>query len=152
MFGGMAEIRTVTTLRRKRDEIRRTIRDYEKRLYQAQADLAHIAAAIAIFEGHKGQNTELPAYADMKRLFRYGEGVKMAREALASGPKTTRELAAYIIQAKGLDSRDHVLCKVVCRRIIHSLRRQHQLGKLLVVGKKQAAIIWQIPDALLFRA
>ncbi len=28
----MAEIRTVTTLRRKRDEIRRTIRDYERKL------------------------------------------------------------------------------------------------------------------------
>jgi hypothetical protein len=51
---GMAEIRTVTTLRYKRDEIRRAIRDYEKRLDQARADLAHIAAAIAIFEG-KGQ-------------------------------------------------------------------------------------------------
>lgn len=141
----MTEIRTVTTLRRKRDDIRRTIRDYEKRLDQARADLAHIAAAIAIFEGHKGQNTELPAYADMKRLFRYGEGVKLAREALASGPKTTRELAAHIIRAKGLDPRDHVLGKVVCRHIIHQLRRQHQQGKLLIDGKRKAALIWKLP-------
>jgi hypothetical protein len=49
-----------------------TIRDYEEQLDQAKAGLAHIAAAIAIFEGNKGQNTELPAYADMKRLFRHG--------------------------------------------------------------------------------
>lgn len=36
----------------------------------------------------------------------------------------TRELAAYIIQAKGLDGRDHVMNKVICRKIIHMLRRQ----------------------------
>jgi hypothetical protein len=143
----MAEIRTVTTLRRKRDEIRRAIRDYEKRLDQAKADLAHIAAAIAIFEGHKGQNTELPAYADIKRLFRYGEGIKLARAALVSGPKTTRELAAQMIQTKGLDPRDHVLAKVVCRHIIHQLRRQQQQGKLVIDGKRQAAIIWRLPEA-----
>lgn len=141
----MGEIRTVTTLRRKRDEIRRAIRDYEKRLDQARADLAHIAAAIAIFEGNKGVNTELPAYADIKRLFRYGEGIKLSRQALEGGPKTTRELAAHIIQAKGLDTRDHVLGKVVCRLIIHQLRRQEQQGKLLNAGKRQAAIIWQLP-------
>jgi hypothetical protein len=120
----VAEIRTVTTLRRKRDEIRRLIRDYERNLDQARADLAHIAAAIAIFEG-KGYNTELPAYADIKRLFRYAEGIKLAREALASGPKTTREIAGYIAQAKGLDPRDHVMAKVICRKIIHHLRRQY---------------------------
>jgi hypothetical protein len=38
---GMAEIRTVTTLRRKRDEIAASIRRYEQQLAQARADLAH---------------------------------------------------------------------------------------------------------------
>lgn len=141
----MAEIRTVTTLRRKRDQIRRTIRDYERRLDQARADLAHIAAAIHIFEAKTG-DTELPAYADIQRLFRYAEGIKLAKEALASGPKTTRELAAYIAQAKGLDARDKVMNKVICRKIIHMLRRQAQQGKLAIDGRKQAALIWRLPS------
>lgn len=47
----MAEIRTVTTLRRKREEIRRIIIAYEEKLDRAKADLAHVSAAIAIFEG-----------------------------------------------------------------------------------------------------
>jgi hypothetical protein len=42
----MAEIRTVTTHRRKREEIRRTIIAYEEKLSQAKADLAHVSAAI----------------------------------------------------------------------------------------------------------
>jgi hypothetical protein len=140
----MAEIRTVTTLRRKRDEIRRAIRNYEHKLDQAKADLAHIAAAISIFEA-KGGDTELPAYADIQRLFRYAEGIKLAKEALASGPKSTREIAAYIAQAKGLDGRDRVMNKVICRKIIHQLRRQHLQGKLLIDGKRQAALIWKLP-------
>lgn len=140
----MAEIRTVTTLRKKRDQIRRTIQDYERNLDQARADLAHIAAAIAIFEG-KNSGTVLPAYADIQRLFRYAEGIKLCREALASGPKTTRDLATHIAQAKGLDVRDRVMNKVICRKIIHMLRRQRQQGKLEIAGRKQAALIWRLP-------
>lgn len=81
----------------------------------------------------------------MKRLFRYGEGIKLCREALQTGPTTTRELAAHIIRAKSLDSRDRVLGKVVCRHIIHQLRRQARNGRPTVAGKRQAAIIWQLP-------
>ena len=46
----MQETRTVTTLRRKRDEISASIRMYEKKIAQARADLAHVAAAILMFE------------------------------------------------------------------------------------------------------
>jgi hypothetical protein len=42
----MPEIRTVTTLQKKRDGIARSIDDYEARLVQDGADLAHIEAAI----------------------------------------------------------------------------------------------------------
>lgn len=140
----MAEIRTVTTLRRKREEIKRAVRNYERRLDQARADLAHLTAAIAIFEAKSG-DPALPAYSDLHRLFRYGEGWKLCSEALASGPKTTRELAAHVARAKGLDAGDAVMRKVLCSKIIHQLRRQHQQGKLLIDGKRQAAIIWRLP-------
>jgi hypothetical protein len=46
----MAEIRTVTTLKFKRDEITRAIVNYENKIAQAKVDLAHINAAIRIFE------------------------------------------------------------------------------------------------------
>ena len=47
---GMTEIRTVTTLLAKRDEIERSIVNYEARLEQARADLSHLNAVISIFE------------------------------------------------------------------------------------------------------
>src|SRR6266849_4870012 len=46
----MSEIRTVTTLRSKRDEIIDSIRFYERQLKQARTDLAHVTPAIRIFE------------------------------------------------------------------------------------------------------
>jgi hypothetical protein len=79
-MGAMAEIRTVTTLRRKRDEVRKAVRKYERCLDQARADLTHLIAAIAIFEA-KGSDESLPAYADLKRLFRYGDGTSFRRRS-----------------------------------------------------------------------
>jgi hypothetical protein len=46
----MAEIRTVTTLTRKREEMRASIRMYEKEIAQARADLAHVTAVMQLFE------------------------------------------------------------------------------------------------------
>jgi hypothetical protein len=55
----MAEIRTVTTLRRKQHQIEVAIADYEKRLTQARSDLEHVNATIAIFEASGDTNTML---------------------------------------------------------------------------------------------
>ena len=51
----MGEIRTVTTLRNKRDEIQRTIGAYERKLSQARADLA----ALGVREDEKNVRNKL---------------------------------------------------------------------------------------------
>jgi hypothetical protein len=56
--------------------------------------------------------TPTDGYADIQRLFRYAEGIKLAHEALADGPKTTSEIAADIAAAKGLDARDHTQARL----------------------------------------
>jgi hypothetical protein len=140
----MAEIRTVTTLRRKRDEVRRAVRNYERKLDQARADLAHLIAAISIFEA-KGGDESLPAYSDLHRLFRYGEAFKLCSQSLASGPKTTRELAVYVAKAKGLDAGDAVMRRVIGMKLIHSLRIREKQGQLVVQGKVKGACVWRLP-------
>jgi hypothetical protein len=140
----MAEIRTVTTLRRKRDEVRKAVRNYERRLDQARADLAHLTAAIAIFEA-KGGDESLPSYSDLQRLFHYREAFKICKEALASGPKTTRELAVYVAKAKGLDGDDVVMRKAIGSKIIHALRIREKQGQLVLDGKRKGASLWSLP-------
>lgn len=46
----MPEIRTVTTLTKKKDEIRASIRMYEAKIAHARSDLAHVTAVLRLFE------------------------------------------------------------------------------------------------------
>ena len=94
----MTEIRTVTTLRRKRDEISASILLYEKKLEQARADLAHVTAAIRIFAA-TGRPQDIPRYVDSYRLFKRGEPWAICAAALAKGPQTTKELALALMRA-----------------------------------------------------
>jgi hypothetical protein len=130
----MAEIRTVTTLRAKRDDIEKSIANYEKRLAQAQSDLSHINAAISIFEA-SGDPKGFPAYVD----------IALCKQALAAGPMTTPQLALYVMKAKGLDLGDKVLAKSIGFRLIHSLRQQSLRGNVVILGKHKAARIWELP-------
>jgi hypothetical protein len=141
----MAEIRTVTTLRYKRDEIETAIKNYELRLAQARADLAHINAAIAIFEA-SGDAKALQSYVDLHRLFRYGEIPTLCKAALDKGPKNTREIAAAVIKAKGLDAGDKVLASAIAHRLIHALRRLRRNGAIIATGRHKAALIWRLRE------
>lgn len=140
----MAEIRTVTTLRRKRDEISASIRLYERQLAQARADLAHVTAAIRIFEA-SGDVADMARYVDTHRLFKRGEPIALCKQALAKGPMTTRELAHHVMKAKGLDVGDKVLAKGIGNSLIHALRMQHQRGRLVLKGKRVGVSVWALP-------
>ena len=95
---------------------------YEKRLDQARADYAHVAATIAIMDAKEG-NTALLPYDGIKRLFRYGELATLSKEALQDGPKDTRELARYVMTAKGMDTGDRVLASAVAQRMVNALMK-----------------------------
>jgi hypothetical protein len=91
----MAEIRTVTTLRRKRDEIAASVRLYERQLEQAKADLA---------------------------LFRRGETWAICREALAAkGAMTTKELVDELMKARKLPTGDRILNRALGMKLVNAL-------------------------------
>lgn len=140
----MAEIRTVTTLRRKRDEISASIRLYERQLAQARADLAHVTAAIRIFEV-SGAPGDLARYMDTYRLFKRGEPWAICSEALRKGPLTTIDLAKRLIKAKGMDAGDETLAKGITGRLIHSLRMQEHRGRVKRDGKRHGVLVWKLP-------
>lgn len=140
----MAEIRTVTTLRSKRDEIAASVEKYERLLAQARADLAHINAAISIFEA-SGDPKGFPAYVDIHHLFKRGEQTRLCLTALQAGPLTTRQLALFVMQAKGLDQGDKVLAKSIGSRLIHALRLLRKQKRLVTKGRVKAAMIWELP-------
>lgn len=141
----MGEIRTVTTLKRKRAEIAASIRLYEKQLAQARSDLAHVEATMRIFAA-SGRPSDIARYVDTFRLFKRGEPWAICQAALAKrGPLDTRELALAMMAAKGMDLGDTVLAKGLTNRLIHSLRMQEHRGKVSRDGKRKGVTIWQLP-------
>jgi hypothetical protein len=141
----MTEIRTVTTLRRKRKEIAASIQLYEKQIGQARADLAHVEAAIRIFEA-SGSRKDMTRYHDTHRLFARRELVNLCKVALERGPLSTRDLAIHCMKAKGLNPDDKVLAKSIGQTLIHSLRMQWKRGNLATRGKRLGVYIWALPE------
>jgi len=139
----MTEIRTVTTLPSKRTEIISAIASYEKRLTQARADLSHVNACTALFEV-TGEPGAVTPYVDSHRMFARSELMKLCKEALASGPKTTEELALHVMAAKGLDTGDKVLAHAMATRLIHGLQQQWRRGLIEGDGKVKGARVWAL--------
>jgi hypothetical protein len=140
----MGEIRTVTTLVKKRDEIRASIRMYEAKIGQARSDLSHVTAVLRLFEV-SGKAQDLARYSDHYRLFKRGEPWAICSAALAKGPLSTKELALELMKAKGMDLRDGVLAKAIGHRLIHSLRMQEQRGRVKRDGKRHGVSVWRLP-------
>jgi len=67
----MGEPHAAFALKRKRDEICRVIAHYERLLREAQHDLAHVNAALRLFEA-TGEAADLPPYVDFTERPRTG--------------------------------------------------------------------------------
>jgi|KBSMisStandDraft_5_1062788.scaffolds.fasta_scaffold831871_1 hypothetical protein len=144
------EIRTVTTLTNKRDELLRVIAGYERRLDQARADLSAIKAAIVVFDRHT-EASEVTAYTDLTHLFQYGELASLCLAALSGGPLSTPAIAAKVAEAKGFDTQDKVLLKTITFRVVTTMRglesrqKVKDGGSLKANGKRGRTRIWAIP-------
>jgi hypothetical protein len=82
---------------------------------------------------------------DVQHLFKRGEQGKLCLAAMADGPVTTRQIAMYVIKAKGVSPDDKVLQRSICSRLIHALRLLRRQGRAVAKGKLKAAMIWELP-------
>ena len=139
----MAEIRTVTTLTKKRDEIARSIIGYERHLAQAKADLSHVNATLAIFAG-AGAPGDHKVYVDIDRVFRYGEIALLGLAALTEGQLSTPDITKRIMVTKGLDVGDRVLAKQIGMSVVHSFRGLHRRGKVRLAEKRRNICVWKL--------
>lgn len=131
------EPQVINTLRAKAAELDKHIGKLEKALAQAKTDLAHINASIMLFEA-PAAGEQFPMHFNLGRLFKGRELGKLCREALAEGPQDTRQLAAYVIEAKGLDADDKHLRTSIQLRIVNAMRMAEKRRQMVRVGKRGA--------------
>jgi hypothetical protein len=93
----MLEIRTVTTLVHKRDEIRALIRVYEKKVAQVRSDLTHVLAALV---RRKWWGIAVSAIALANRLHIFGYTNCGGRMAYAKTEREWAERAALHLKAE----------------------------------------------------
>ncbi len=136
----------LTTLKRKRDDIERTITAYEGKIAACRRDLAHVIGVLALFEA-SGEPSELGAHVSIVRLFKRGEVFAICRKALEAAPDglDTRELALAVIRAKGLDEADAVMRKAVALSIINVMYGQERRMKVVSAGKRRGVRVWTSP-------
>lgn len=144
----MDKPQVVNTLEAKRADIESAIAAYEKKIEAAKRDLSAVNATIRLFEV-AGERQEFPAYMDLSRLWKRGEMFGVCKAALAKeGPLDTRELAARVIAAKGLDAGDTVLRQSVTYRIVQMMTMNAKRGAVGTSGKRKGVRVWCQPNSV----
>lgn len=141
----MGEPIVILALRKKRDRIEAAIAGYERKIKEAQADLAHVTASLRLFE-LSGDPSDFPAYIDLNRIFRRGEVTRLCMEFLKSeGPLDTRQLTQRIMANKGLNSDDKVLAQAVALRVVQTLRvKRLRGGPLDGTERRKGVCVWAL--------
>lgn len=141
----MSDPQIVVTLRTKRADLERQLQAIEAQADATRIALSHVSAVIALYEaGDEPQ--AFPAHMNLSRLFRRGDLWKLAKAALeaAGSPQTTRELATYVIAAKGWNGEDRPLRTAVTYRLVQALTMQAKRGKVASPGKQAGVKVWTL--------
>lgn len=139
---GMAEPHVISALRRKRAEISGHIHDLEKRIARQRANLANLDATIKLFSPGTNPDSIPPKRAYRRtRYFARNELSRLTQDALrtASGPLTSAEIAAAVMQAKEMPPSDAQLKEVVAERALTVLRRLVKCGTAVKSGTSRNA-------------
>jgi hypothetical protein len=127
----MSDTHIVSVLWRKRAEIGGHIHDLEKRIGRQRTNLANLDATIKLFSLGANPDAIPPKRAYRRtRYFAHNELSRLTQDALrtASGPLGTAEIAAAVMQAKGMHSNDAAFKEIVADRALTVLRRLAKRG------------------------
>jgi hypothetical protein len=133
----MTEKHVVSALRLKRAEISGQIHDLEKRIARQRANLANLDATIKLFSPGANPDAIPPKRAYRRtRYFAHNELSRLTQDVLrtASGPLRAAEIAAAVMQAKGMPPGDTAFKEIVSERVLTVLRRLAKRGAVVKHG------------------
>ena len=147
----MTDTHVISALRLKRAEISGHIHDLEKRIARQRANLANLDATIKLFSPGTNPESIPPKRAYRRtRYFAHNELSRLMQDALrtASGPLTSAEIAAAVMQAKGMPTDDAALKEIVEERALTVLRRLTERGTVIKSGISRN-VQWALAPSLL---
>ena len=137
----MEQPQVLNTLATKRAEIQAYIVKLEHDLEQARRDLSAVMATEKVFSG---EGVVPRAYLNLAKAFPRNEIPKLIWPALEAATEavSTRDLAAHVIAAKGMDAQDRHLRKALAYKIVQIMRRMELQGRVKRLGKDGASVRW----------
>src|ERR1700730_3275858 len=127
----------MSALRVKRAEISGHIHDLEKQIARQRTNLANLDATIKLFSPGANPDSIPPKRPYRRtRYFAHNELSRLTQDALrtASGPLTSAEIAATVMQAKGMLPGDAAFKEIVADRVLAVLRRLAKRGAAVKSG------------------
>jgi hypothetical protein len=138
----MTNTHVVSALRLKRAEIGGHIHDLEKRIASQRANLANLDATIKLFSPGTNPDAIPPKRVYRRtRYFAHNELSRLTQDVLrtASGPLTSAEIAAAIMQAKGMPPGDAAFKEIVANRALTVVWRLAKRGTVKKHGTSRDA-------------
>lgn len=133
-------------LKRKRADMTGEIALCNARLQKLSTDLEHLDATIRLFAPDFVQESILPRlFTPPKSWSKRGEMSRAVLSILrvAKGPLSTREIAAMIVDQRGLQNDDGIL-GIMTRRVGHVLRDKRERGLVRAVEETGLWLQWEI--------
>jgi hypothetical protein len=138
----MTEPHVLSALRLKRAEISGHIHDLEKRIARQRASLANLDATIKLFSPGTNPDAIPPKRVYRRtRYFAHNELSRLTQDAMrtASRRLTSAEIAAVVMQAKGMAPGDAAFKEIVVARALTVLRRLVKRGTAVKSGTSRNA-------------
>lgn len=123
----MGDTYVISGLTSKRAEVSGIIADLEKRIAQHRADLVHIDAVLRLYAPEVASESIAPkAVRKRNDWFKPGELSRMVLDILriAPAPMTGREIAAEVMQRRGIDAGDARTANLVGKLVHNAVTRQ----------------------------
>jgi hypothetical protein len=146
----MTNSHVVSALRLKRAEISGHIHDLEKRIARQRTNLTNLDATIKLFSPGTNPDSIPPKRSYRRtRYFARNELSRLTQDALrmASGPLTSAEIAAAVMQAKGMAADDSAFKEIVAARALTVVRRLAKRGAAVRSGTSRNAH-WALAPSL----
>ena len=144
----MTESHVISALKEKRAQVSGIVRELRKRVEKHKAELAHIDATIKLFAPGALPESIPPKRPYQYRTpnFRHGEISKRCLDVLrrASGASISpTDIAATMIQDKGLDAADEQLRNTVAEKVSEALKAMRKRG-IVAKQEERGDNRWQI--------
>ena len=148
----MAESHVVSALTAKRAELAGEIELATRHLQHLRAALEHLDATLCLFDPAAVPDAIEPKVWRPKADWaRRGEMTRVCLDTLrqASAPLCNRDIAIVLMTARGMDTDNDRLVKLIAKRVGRCLRGQHDMGR--VASEEWPGADAGVADALVFR-